>query len=265
MVRNDWTVLQLSCVDKEYAKTLALAKAPKVKVAKLHAVMRLQDRTTEAEVMAWLQPYLGQRLVLKPTHSCAAILYLDRAISPDEMNRFIAYSKQSFFPNRRETQYRPLEHKLLIEENITPESGLLNDYKFACANGHVLHGRVDVGRFTPNHRRALFSVPDFKLIPVRYGGLEMAESVERPAHFHEMVAIAEDLSRGFDFVRIDLYDRADGVYFGEFTFTPCAGSSRYSDEAFAIDLARRLKALSGMPVSSAATPAIDGALRPHGS
>ena len=269
MIRNDWTVLQQSCVDKEYAKTLAVAKAPGVKVAKTQAVMLLQDATTDAEVMAWLKPYLGRRLVLKPTHSCEAILYLDRPISDQEMSHFIRYSKKNFFHIRRETQYRNLEHKLIVEENITPATGGLNDYKFACANGHVLHGRVDVGRFTANHRRALFTVPDFNIIPVRYGGLEIPETVERPRHLREMVEIAEDLSRGFDFVRVDLYDLEDGVYFGEFTFTPCAGSSNYSDESFAIDLARRLKAVSGTPSQSPAVrgtgAAIDSALRPLGS
>ena len=37
-----------------------------------------------------------------------------------------------------------------------------------------------------------------------------------------MIAAAEALAAGFDFVRVDLYDGSDGIYFGELTFTPAA-------------------------------------------
>ena len=37
-----------------------------------------------------------------------------------------------------------------------------------------------------------------------------------------MVAAARALSAPFAFVRVDLYDGTDGVYFGELTFTPAA-------------------------------------------
>jgi len=39
----------------------------------------------------------------------------------------------------------------------------------------------------------------------------------------KMVEIARELSRGIDFVRVDLYGVGDRVYFGEMTFTPGAG------------------------------------------
>ena len=71
--------------------------------------------------------------------------------------------------------------KLIIEQNIAPAGGL-NDYKFTCANGHILHGRLDVGRFTSQHQRALFTVPGFEIIPVEYGGLKMPAKIERPPH-----------------------------------------------------------------------------------
>jgi hypothetical protein len=267
MIRNDWSLLQQACVDKELAKIYAQAKSKDVKVARTEAVMVLSDATTVEEVKAWLQPYFGCRLVVKPTHSCEAILYLDRAISDDALAHFVRYSKKNFFHIRRETQYRNLEHKLIVEENIAPATGL-NDYKFSCANGRVLNGRVDIGRFTAQHRRALFSVPDFGIIPVRYGGLEIPDRIEPPKHLAEMINIASDLSRGFDFVRIDLYDIDGGVYFGEFTFTPCAGSSNYSDEGYAIELAKQLRASArpdGAKRSFGVGGSIDGALPPFGS
>lgn len=41
--------------------------------------------------------------------------------------------------------------------------------------------------------------------------------------FEEMKEIATTLSKGFDFVRVDLYNVNKETYFGEMTFTPCSG------------------------------------------
>lgn len=243
MIRDDWSPLQRACVDKEQAKDIVLQKVPQLKVARTVAVLPLDATTTAQDVIAFLKPFLGQRLVVKPTHSCGVILYLDRPLAEQNLAAFVQFSKRNFFHAARETQYDGLDKKLIVEENIAPLSGL-NDYKFTCANGHILHGRMDVGRFTARHQRALFTVPEFEIIPVSYGGLEIPSAIERPPHFAEMVEIARALSRGFEFVRVDLYDTPDGVYFGELTFTPCAGSTSYSDESVPIDLARRLRAIT---------------------
>jgi hypothetical protein len=243
MIRNDWSVLQQACVDKEFAKELALAKAPTVKVPLTESVLHLHRSTTVAEVAEWLIPFLGHKLVVKPTHSFGAILYLDDAISMRALAEFVRYAKRNFFHARREAQYRNLEKKLIVEQNLAPDEHI-KDYKFSCTDGHVLHGRLDVGRFTPQHRRALFTVPDFEIIPVRCGGLDFPETIERPPHLAEMIEIAGQLSRGFDYVRVDLYDTPQGVYFGEFTFTPNAGAATYSDEEIAIEMAMRLKTMT---------------------
>ena len=47
-----------------------------------------------------------------------------------------------------------------------------------------------------------------------------------------MIWYAEVLADGFDFIRVDLYDTDDKVYFGEFTITPGAGLSPYAPHEF---------------------------------
>ena len=44
-----------------------------------------------------------------------------------------------------------------------------------------------------------------------------------PANFDRMVEIARELSRGIDFVRVDLYSTGERVFFSEMTFTSGAG------------------------------------------
>ena len=42
-----------------------------------------------------------------------------------------------------------------------------------------------------------------------------------------MVKIAEDLSKEFEFVRVDLYNANGKIYFGELTFSPAAGFIKF--------------------------------------
>ncbi|MCA9134412.1 MAG: hypothetical protein KDA45_14685, partial [Planctomycetales bacterium] len=39
----------------------------------------------------------------------------------------------------------------------------------------------------------------------------------------DMFRVAEELSRGFDFLRVDLYNLNGRIYFGELTCTPTSG------------------------------------------
>ncbi len=44
-----------------------------------------------------------------------------------------------------------------------------------------------------------------------------------PNNLTEMITIAEDLSKGFKFLRVDLYNIKEEIYFGETTFSPASG------------------------------------------
>lgn len=55
------------------------------------------------------------------------------------------------------------------------------------------------------------------------GGDSMEYSAPKPAKFDEMVKVAKTLSKGFNFVRIDLYEHDNRVFFGEMTFAPAGG------------------------------------------
>ena len=51
----------------------------------------------------------------------------------------------------------------------------------------------------------------------------------RPKQLDEMIQVARDLSKGFPFVRVDLYEVDGRIYFGEMTFTPTGGRMGYVD------------------------------------
>lgn len=60
---------------------------------------------------------------------------------------------------------------------------------------------------------------------------EAADRVAKPRNFDEMVDVAERLSRGFGFLRIDLYNVDGRVFFGEVTCTPAGGVSPIANAA----------------------------------
>ena len=68
------------------------------------------------------------------------------------------------------------------------------------------------------------------------GGDLWGSSKEMPAsrvrNQSEMIAIAERIAQGFDFLRVDLYDVDGHVWFGETTAYPMSGLGRYSPDSF---------------------------------
>ena len=51
-----------------------------------------------------------------------------------------------------------------------------------------------------------------------------------PDNLADMIKVAEELSKGFKFLRVDLYNVKDKIYFGELTFYPAAGMGAFVPE-----------------------------------
>jgi hypothetical protein len=78
--------------------------------------------------------------------------------------------------------------------------------------------------------------------------------VKMPRNLDEIIKTGEILSKAYDypFVRIDLYNTSDGLYFGEFTPTPVAGYARFYYTPYANIIFSRLweKALTKQTASA---------------
>jgi hypothetical protein len=240
MIENRWSLLQQLCVDKQYAKIFA-ARAADVNVARTIAVFSLEYNPSPEDFIAWLNPHIGRRAVAKATHASGNVLFLDRNIAESDVYALYSDAHRNYFFTARETQYKSLERKIIIEENISMGDDV-NDYKFFCVKGNVIYCQVDVDRYV-HHKRAICTVPEFRIVPVMTNFLEIPDHLARPPQFTEMVRIASDLSRDFDFVRIDLYAVDDRVFFGGYAFTPGAACENFSDEQFAIDFQRTINSL----------------------
>lgn len=102
----------------------------------------------------------------------------------------------------------------LLEYNIT-------DYKFFCFNGTPRYVELFIDRLG-NHKK-VFCDMDWQKAPFITGGDSMEHEADKPSKFGEMINVASELSKGFNFVRVDLYEHDNKVFFGEMTFVPAGG------------------------------------------
>lgn len=238
--RDSWTPLERACIDKQYAKLVAPAMCPAVRTSATLAVLPLAGEAGIARARTALGARSGRPEVAKPTHGSGSVLFLRDCPGPAAVAHFCHTAAKSFYGVSRESQYRGLERKIIVEEDLSENGVPPLDYKFFCAAGEVLFCQVDVGRFV-DHRRALFT-PDFQPIDVRYAHDAPPALPPRPESFDDMLLIASALSRDFRFVRVDLYAARGAVYFGEFTFAPEGGAGPLSREAFGISVMQRIRA-----------------------
>lgn len=124
----------------------------------------------------------------------------------------------------REWPYKNVSKRIIAEWYIdSGNSEDLLDYKFFCFDGEVKFFKVDFGRFTSHH--ANYYTPDCELLPFGEQGLlpEPEHKIEMPDNLKQMIDLAERLSSGHTFLRVDLYNVMGKIYFGELTFYPGSG------------------------------------------
>lgn len=172
-------------------------------------------------------PALPRRFVLKATHGsgmnilCRDKEALDREKCYARMRRWL---QRNYFDSGRQWAYKNIPPRLICERYLENEEfGQLFDYKFYCFNGKPEVVFACTGRYGRGGVRYNTYDMGWTQIPVYKGVREFGTVKEKPGNFDEMVAIACDLSRGFPFIRVDLYFVEGRTIFGELTFYPDSG------------------------------------------
>jgi hypothetical protein len=148
--------------------------------------------------------------------------------------KFISYEKSG-----REWGYYGTQEKVYVEQMLERDlDGDIPDYKFFCFNGRVevLYIMQD---YIDNHNqgKCSFFDRDFNLInATRSEYAPITKKVVAPKNFEYMIKIAEDLSKDFPHVRVDLYNISGKIFFGEMTFYPASGYSKFTPDEFDYDL-----------------------------
>ncbi len=170
---------------------------------------------------------LPERFVIKANHDCGSVHVVRDKSSLDieaARERFSSALSRPFGWDRGEWAYKFVEPRVFVEEFI--DSGTAHsppDYKFLCIDGtvkfvHYLYDR-DVGL-----KEQVLDL-DGKDIGVRFFTYAAyGDAFSLPGNWREMLSCAEKLSKGWKFVRVDLYSIKGKVYVGEMTFFPGGGA-----------------------------------------
>lgn len=134
------------------------------------------------------------------------------------------WEKSKFYLISSEMHYKNIHKRLICEKFIGTNNSLPIDYKFYCFDGQSQYVMLCEDRETSN-TRFLFFDRNWNLQRFDKQGEKLPDhyTVPKPDNIEKMFEIASKLSEGFKFVRVDLYNIEGKIYFGELTFTPCAG------------------------------------------
>lgn len=120
--------------------------------------------------------------------------------------------------------------RLLANGEMVIDHPDLHDYKFFCFGGKVRCFKIDFGRHTEHH--ANYYNPQGNRIP--FGEVDCMPAPEKqleiPVNIQQMIQLAETLSSGHPFLRVDFYNVSGRILFGEITFFPASGLGRFSPE-----------------------------------
>lgn len=177
---------------------------------------------------------LPDRFVIKCNHGCAYnIIVKDKSkLNISEIKQKVnKWMNENYYKKyKTELHYRDIKPKIIIEKFIEDKNcEELNDYKFFCFNGDVKYVQVISERKEGSHKVSFYDKNWMKQI--WYNGELYEKAIIKPKKLNLMIKLAEKLSNGHNFVRVDLYHINDEtVYFGEMTFTPASGTLKWSDE-----------------------------------
>ncbi len=120
-----------------------------------------------------------------------------------------------------EWAYKNIEPKIICEKFIEEKNHDLCDYKFYCFHGEPKFIRTFRNR--GDHTQKNSYTLDWKPLNLSIEKPNSNTSTPKPKKLEAMILIAKILSKDFPFVRVDLYEVENQIFFGELTFYPGAG------------------------------------------
>lgn len=188
----------------------------------LNKLLAVYDRAEDIDFRE-----LPDKFVLKWNFGCGFNLICDdksKLDIPKAVAQLKKWGKEPFWTYYSELQYKGVEKKIIAEEYIGDSKGNPpEDYKFYCFNGKAFCVMLCEGR-KEGWPRFYFFDREFNLLRINRDSKEAPSDFSRskPAGIEEAFQVADTLSAGFPFVRVDLYITEGQVRFGEMTFTPAA-------------------------------------------
>lgn len=161
---------------------------------------------------------LPECFVIKTSHFCGDSRVIkskeDFKKNYNNLKNHFNNTLKTIYRNGDEPHYKYIKPELFIEEYL---EGLVYDYKFHCIHGEVVLIMILNDK---THEFYNYSIDWKPLRVIRSNNKLLVKNIKKPEKLQDMLEIAKKLSKEYDYVRIDLYEINNKIYFGEYTFTP---------------------------------------------
>ena len=176
---------------------------------------------------------LPEQFVMKCTHACGfnqIVLNKEDIVYEDLRHKFKKWLKTNYGKKTVEKHYSPIKPRIIIEKYIGEGDALPLEYKIHCFNGKAKSLYV-VSNRGKDIRYNNYYIDWTPFDESQFNGWKKSDTeIKKPENFEKMVEIAEQLSKKFPFVRVDLYNINGKIYFSELTFTPAKGTLIFDDD-----------------------------------
>lgn len=175
---------------------------------------------------------LPEKFVLKCNHDQGSVVLVHNKndINIDDTRRFLSkHLKHSNYHLTREYGYKNIKRYIFAEKYL---GGAIKDYKFYCFNGEPLFLYVGQGLTADHSLKIDYFDMNWEPMPFYRTDYDRLGNVQKPDYFDEMIEIAKILSNGIPFVRIDLFEENETVYFSEFSPFPASGYMPFVPEEY---------------------------------
>lgn len=231
---NYYNPLYEKCSDKILVRDYIKEKGYENILPKLYKIYQNVDEINIEE--------LPKKFVIKTTHSSGGVVVVQNKnkIDLNQMKSVLEDSlKTNLYEKGKEWQYKNLKPQIIVEELIETKEKELNDYKLFCFDGKVKYIYVAHGIASGASDYCIdFYDAEWNYIKVSREGHKNYGPIKKPEKLEEMIKIAEDLSKEFAHVRVDLYFENNKIYFGELTFTTCNGFGKFHPKEFDYELGK---------------------------
>lgn len=132
---------------------------------------------------------------------------------------------------KQEWAYWQIPPRIMVEELLlTAEGRLADDLKFQVFDGVTGYCHAACNRF--EDLEEMYFTRDWQPMDLRMRGKGALPPLPRPPGFERMREIAEDIGRGFDYIRVDFLIADDRFALNELTLYRASGFDRFNPESY---------------------------------
>ncbi len=196
---------------------------------------------------------LPKQFVLKTTHgggNKGVVVCTDKNLLDKEttVRKLKSAFEIDLYKQLAEWPYKNVKRQIIAEEYLSDSNETENesklhdlvDYKILCFDGKPMYCMVVSNRRT--NKSYDFFDNDWNHMPFSLSHFPNSkEELAKPLHYETMQMIAAKIATGHPHLRVDFYEVAGKVYFGEITFFTLSGYNTFLPEEWDVKLGGYIK------------------------